>query len=209
MKKCYACNRLASTAEHVPPKCFFPEELRTNLITVPSCAQHNNANSVDVEYVRNVLIFTAEIAPENSTVFSRAIRSMEHTRALWSTMFPSVQRIQFDGRETGAFPVNLVRLKRVMRAIVQALHCRDCGVKQKRWEVFCPTLHSSQTLGGKADNFESLRKQLATVRYTYLPTGQPSVFTYGRARVRHFGELYQLIFYDAVIVNAWSLWRFN
>jgi hypothetical protein len=52
---CYMCERVADTREHAPPKCFFPVTLRTNLVTVPSCEEHNLDNSSDVEYVRNVL----------------------------------------------------------------------------------------------------------------------------------------------------------
>jgi hypothetical protein len=206
-KRCYACQRLASTVEHVPPKCFFPEALRTNLITVPSCARHNNDNSKDVEYVRNLLVFTTELGPESKAVFSRAIRSMEHRPALWSTMFPDIQKIQFQGRETAAFSIDLVRLKRVMAAIVQALHFRDFAIKWRRWRIFSPTLHSIGTLSGRTDEWESLRTQLATARYKYLPTGQQDVFAYGRIQMRPSGHLYQLVFYNAVIVNAWPLRR--
>ena len=200
---CYACKRPASTVEHVPPKCFFPEALRTNLITVPSCVRHNNANSLDIEYVRNVLVCTSELGPESNVVFSRAIRSMERRPALWATMFPDIQVIQFQGRETGAFSVDLVRLKRVMTAIVQALHFRDFGIRRRRWRIFTPTLQSIGTLGGETDKWESLRAQLATVRYKYLQTGQQDVFAYGRTRMKPSGYLYQLVFYNAVIVNAW------
>ena len=32
---CYACNQLATSREHTPPRSFFPEDRRKNLITVP------------------------------------------------------------------------------------------------------------------------------------------------------------------------------
>ena len=52
---CYYCgiklqpNTL--TKEHVPPKVFFPNTDRDNLITVPSCHLHNSGKSNDDEYV--------------------------------------------------------------------------------------------------------------------------------------------------------------
>lgn len=50
------CNRIATSKEHVPPKCVFPEmkdlkiDLRKNLITVPSCDIHNSKKSNDDEF---------------------------------------------------------------------------------------------------------------------------------------------------------------
>jgi hypothetical protein len=56
---CYWCGELATYKEHVPPKCLFPEEkdvkgiydkkFRNNLITVPSCDEHNLGKSQDDE----------------------------------------------------------------------------------------------------------------------------------------------------------------
>lgn len=52
------CNKIATTMEHVPPKCLFPEEkdigedkYRKNLITVPSCEEHNNYKSHHDEFL--------------------------------------------------------------------------------------------------------------------------------------------------------------
>lgn len=39
---CYYCGGLANDGkQHIPMKGFFPENLRNNLITVPSCKKHN------------------------------------------------------------------------------------------------------------------------------------------------------------------------
>lgn len=53
------CEAPATSKEHVPPKCLFPEakdlngdvNLRKELITVPSCELHNSAKSQDDEYL--------------------------------------------------------------------------------------------------------------------------------------------------------------
>jgi hypothetical protein len=54
--KCYMCEELATSVEHVPAKCFFPKGQRQNLITVPSCPRHNNETSKDDEYVRGIIV---------------------------------------------------------------------------------------------------------------------------------------------------------
>lgn len=52
---CYMCDLSATSVEHVPPKCMFPEfkdakvDLRRKLITVPSCDDHNAKKSRDDE----------------------------------------------------------------------------------------------------------------------------------------------------------------
>jgi hypothetical protein len=57
IKKCYKCGEKATTREHVPPICLFPEQkdakvnLRKNLITVPSCDEHNSKKSDDDEFL--------------------------------------------------------------------------------------------------------------------------------------------------------------
>jgi len=57
-KLCYMCNQAATSREHVPPACLFPEEkdfktsnFRNNLITVPSCDLHNSKKSKDDEFL--------------------------------------------------------------------------------------------------------------------------------------------------------------
>ena len=60
---CFACSSSATTHEHVPPACLFPEtkdtggnqDFRRNLITVPACADHNLRKSSDDEYFLWVL----------------------------------------------------------------------------------------------------------------------------------------------------------
>lgn len=63
---CYMCDSVETSREHVPPVCFFPKakeigrDLRRNLITVPSCDRHNSLKSKDDEYLRAVIVMTAE-----------------------------------------------------------------------------------------------------------------------------------------------------
>lgn len=52
---CYACDNLATSQEHCPPRCFFPKNERVNLITVPACSEHNNEKSDNDEWVRLII----------------------------------------------------------------------------------------------------------------------------------------------------------
>src|SRR3989344_5164982 len=51
-KTCYACDQEATSKEHFPPKCFFPNRGKfLQLRTVPSCPKHNGNKSDDDLYV--------------------------------------------------------------------------------------------------------------------------------------------------------------
>lgn len=63
------CDNKATSVEHVPPQCLFPEikdskeDLRVNLITVPSCDEHNQKKSKDDEFL---MVSLAGIIGNNS-----------------------------------------------------------------------------------------------------------------------------------------------
>lgn len=72
---CYMCEKTATSNEHVPPRCLFPEakdiplgvNLRKNLVTVPSCDEHNTNKSKDDEYLLFCLLLNIA---NNDTAFS-------------------------------------------------------------------------------------------------------------------------------------------
>jgi len=57
------CDQIAVGDEHVPPRCIFPKakdippgvDFRKDLITVPSCADHNSEKSREDQYFLNVI----------------------------------------------------------------------------------------------------------------------------------------------------------
>lgn len=67
-KTCYMFEKMATTREHVPPQGLFPEieafkaigieigDMRKNLITVPSCPEHNNDKSNDDAFLISILV---------------------------------------------------------------------------------------------------------------------------------------------------------
>lgn len=59
------CAARETSREHAPPLCLFPEmsdigrDMRRNLITVPSCDDHNSKKSADDEFLRAIILFVA------------------------------------------------------------------------------------------------------------------------------------------------------
>ncbi|MFY9259584.1 MAG: hypothetical protein WAO71_03645 [Gallionella sp.] len=97
------CDQEAITVEHAPPKCIFPEikdtpderDYRKNLITVPSCNEHNTAKSHDDEYL--LFILAASITSSNiglTQFLTKVKRSAERKPALASKMASNSTPVQ-------------------------------------------------------------------------------------------------------------------
>lgn len=89
------CDCEASTMEHAPPICIFPEmkdlppevNYRNALITVPSCKEHNIAKSHDDEYLLYVLAMSITSSNVGLNQFlTKVKRSAERKPALSSKM---------------------------------------------------------------------------------------------------------------------------
>lgn len=89
------CDQEATTVEHAPPKCIFPEkkdlhqdiDYRHGLITVPSCEEHNTSKSKDDEY----LLYLLAASVTSSTVglnqfLTKVKRSAERKPGLMVTL---------------------------------------------------------------------------------------------------------------------------
>lgn len=103
MATCYMCDREATTVEHAPPRCIFPKikdipdgaDYRQNLITVPSCSEHNTAKSHDDEYL--LFILAASITSSNVGLrqfLTKVKRSAERKPALASKMARNSATVQ-------------------------------------------------------------------------------------------------------------------
>ena len=144
MTTCYACERDANTVEHAPPKCIFPEtkdladglNYRKNLITVPSCEEHNTAKSRDDEYLLHVLAASITSSPVGLTQFlTKVRRSLERAPALARALLPSeipvMRYVPHAARLEEAFPISAdgQRIDRVIGACARALYAHETGSK--------------------------------------------------------------------------------
>ncbi len=206
---CYACSGLATSREHAPPRSFFPEGRRNNLITVPSCKTHNHGNASDVEYVRNAIAFLAGINDAGTAIMQSAMRSLDRGRALFNQTFRSIRPFVRNGEEVGIFKIDLARLKAVMISTTQALHYRDHGQKWKWWCFFSPTLESEKTVfQQQPDNWEPLRQRLKNDPCKPRETGEPNIFSYASHQFdgpSDWAWMYRLTFYEGFVAYTWML----
>ncbi len=143
--KCYQCDQNGITKEHVPPKSFFLDFKRENLVTVPACPAHNNYNAKDVEYVRNVIVSADGINDVGLQLHEKAFRSFQKSPGLVKATFRGVNRVVNNGEETISYQVDLPRMKRVMRSIAHALFFKDYGYTfPYYWRIYCYTLKSKK-----------------------------------------------------------------
>lgn len=138
MTTCYMCGSIATENEHVPPKCFFPEEkdlpgtnYRTNLTTVPSCREHNSAKSKDDEYL--LFVLTSHFG--NNTVAAnhirtKILRALRRRPHLLSIFTKTSKNVMLGGEKTLAFQFDRKRVNRELEHIVRGLHFREF---EQRW----------------------------------------------------------------------------
>ena len=74
-KNCYyqGCGEIGTTKEHIPPKSFFPDDQRNQLLTVSSCPAHNNSKSNDDTYVLAQICMNASPANRAREIFVERI----------------------------------------------------------------------------------------------------------------------------------------
>lgn len=134
---CYMCDNEAEGVEHVPPRCLFPEkmdlpegaDLRRQLITVPSCNEHNTSKSQDDEYLLYLLVINL---PANETAksqfFTKVIRSIQRNPRLMNRLMANPRPVTVVDKEarlahyTVALHIDDARLESVLNHIARALY---------------------------------------------------------------------------------------
>lgn len=147
---CYFCGGIATSSEHVPPVCLFPEQkdlddgrdYRKNLITVPSCDEHNSQKSKDDEYLQLILVHGYFNNKAGHNHFnSKIIRAMTRRPALLATLYANADRVTVDGVPTLAGNVDRRRFNLAFERICQGLCVKFAGERwPKEIEIHTPIL---------------------------------------------------------------------
>jgi hypothetical protein len=135
------CDAVATGREHAPPKCFFPqtkdlqpsdEDLRHNLVTVPSCDEHNTSRSKDDEYAMAVTVMHFDTNKYARTQFAtKVIRALKRSPRFTDLVFDQPQQLRLDGEQTLSIDVDLERYYRVMDCTIRALVYHDQNRKEQ------------------------------------------------------------------------------
>lgn len=103
IQTCYMCEKEATSKEHVPPKSIFPKEkdLRKNLITVPSCDEHNSSKSLDDEYLAFILSSSHQGNKYNQKHFeTKVIRAVKRRPHVYESFLKNHKTIYTGGQSS-------------------------------------------------------------------------------------------------------------
>jgi hypothetical protein len=136
MPTCYMCEKHATSVDHAPPKCIFPTakdtggvDYRKNLITVPSCDEHNLNRSKDDEYL--LLVLSTSITSGDVGVqqfLTKVQRALTRRPLLGMTLTisdtPEMRYVPSTGQTVEAFQVHadVERIDRVFECCARALY---------------------------------------------------------------------------------------
>ncbi|NQZ32478.1 MAG: hypothetical protein HRU06_14505 [Oceanospirillaceae bacterium] len=137
IKHCYMCEKEAVTVEHVPPKCLFPEKkdvsdgvsYREQLITVPSCEDHNTKKSSDDEYILYVLVMNIPTNQIGKNQFStKVMRAIQRRPQLMNQFLKNQKEVYLRDLHTGlvtqtiALDIDMTRFISAIEMMVKALY---------------------------------------------------------------------------------------
>lgn len=134
---CYMCEALATSVEHVPPKCLFPKQkdlpegvdLRKQLITVPACAKHNTQKSKNDEYLLYALVMSIPSNEVAKNQFLKKItRAIEKNPALINQFLKNHKNVVVEDTHTSetnntiAVKIDTERLENELKDLSKALY---------------------------------------------------------------------------------------
>lgn len=214
---CYMCNMPATSREHVPPKCFFPEQkdfgrskdYRQNLLSVSSCDQHNTSKSQDDEY----LLFLITSHFDNNLIaqkhFStKIIRAVKRNPSMYKFVEKN-SPILIDGQPTIAYTVDLARFNKEIDHITRALFYIHYNQKlDLPINIHTPDLFAINQQD--ADKINQHTKEIEEVTVNALTT-QPKhgqnkeVFYYQHMTIPHIPSfVFRMVFYSGFVVIAYA-----
>lgn len=209
MKKeqyCYWCGAPAKTKEHVPPKCFFPEDYKMNgeiirynwskLITVPSCEEHNNSKSQLDEYLLTRIVPFANMNNPHvvELLAGRLGRAISRNK-------PLLQPRRFDG-ENLYFDADDRKLGYSIEALARALYFHEfsCCFEGSCY-IFIGSYAPSSDLYERNRSALELAKKERPQWNTCLKGAYPEIFKYQFSPTDENGCTSMIVtFYESVDV---------
>jgi hypothetical protein len=139
---CYYCGGAATSREHVPPRTLFPkaadspdgQDYRRDLITVPSCDEHNSAKSDDDEYLKYTMVLTITANEHGKNQFLTAVmRAIQRRPALINDLLDEHKQVFVDENSSGqlestiAVQPDMRRLRASWDAISRGIYFHEHG----------------------------------------------------------------------------------
>ena len=223
-RTCYACDKLATSKEHVPPKCFFPKkkyllsgmDYRRNLIRVASCDDHNQAKSQDDLYLLFVILSHYGNSATAQRYFSRKIIPLlKRYPSLLRKFIPGYYPATVHGQATGAIVLDIVRVRKCLDLIARAIYFRHYEEKWHQPQVIiCPAIIEID--GARSQEFNRVVQYIDLVTAKLFSNAQrqgqnPGIFYYQIHRETQPGSqagdkmfTLRLVFYERFVAVVHS-----
>ena len=200
-ERCYFCGAPATSSEHVPPKCIFPEQkdlsdadYRKNLITVPSCHKHNSAKSRDDEFLMACL---APVVGNNATGFlhtnTKLARAHRRNPRLINDTIRDARSVDLGTPDRTAFPAlvgqpDMERLCLALQAVARGLYFHANGKRFKGKVTIIPSFVDFPR-GNTMSIVQLLSQRMIDQDRSDWPRhgDNPRIFTYQIGPVDQFG----------------------
>ncbi len=165
---CYYCGAPATSREHVPPACIFPEgkdlsdgvNYRKNLITVPSCDTHNSQKSKDDEYLLLILVhgyFNNEAGRDHFN--KKVVRALTRRPAMLMALYGNKTPVTVDAVPTVAVDIDRGRFNRALEQACRGLYLFHYG---ERWPEEIE-IHTPVLLSMNEPHSDSVNKRVANL----------------------------------------------
>jgi len=171
MEICYACEKEAISREHVPPRVFFPErkdlplaypDFRKNLITVPSCADHNLTKSNDDQYAFMVVVASFDTNHIARRHFHKVVRSIKYRNSLSKFYLGDFTPVKVNGLNSIAPKIQFERIQSFLYLLSKGIyysHFRSRWVKD--FSIFITSLFMSPK---HSKNYLNYNNQILNIR---------------------------------------------
>jgi len=213
------CEKRATSREHVPQKAFFPKvgELpkgiftQKELMTVPSCDEHNTHKSMDDEYAYVVVAANADVNSVGATSSGKRITRAVTRRPSFVGIFKNPFPAAVNGRPTIGFEIDLPRLQRTFTQMARAVFFYHFKKKYRgKIDIVMPSvIKTAGTDLAVVNRFLAGFKEISRSFFSNVPRHgeNPLIFYYqiGNAKVERDGDdrlVVNMVFYEGVIVQA-------
>lgn len=210
-KTCYMCDKPATSKEHAPPRCIFPERkdtldgenFRMDLIAVPSCDEHNCEKSRDDEYLMQVMpMSVGSNAVAENHLDRKVKRSLTRNQKAAKALTTGSMRVRIHDTKTGAWfdgttlNVDMARVNRVIEMNARAIYFHHTGKKLNGpisvMTNFSLSLDSVSLNDAVQELFENGEIMLqGAVRHGH----NPKVFTYRTVQIESL-EILEFTYYE-------------
>ena len=210
------CDAPATTSDHIPPKCIFPEQkdvgvnYRKNLIEVPACKIHNRGTSLDDEYIMGVLAFhwrNNQAAHKQSV--SKIKRAFERNKRYYDLFFGKGKHhfLYLNGERLITASVDINRVNSIMQKIARGIYY---NYFKRKWLKNVNIQHISlvsiynQNPGSATVALMQLTQAISLLCSKNSPHGEnPDIFYYQVVYDNpSAGAIMRLVFYDSFEVIA-------